>query len=622
MARIYQPPKLKRASEFLTNKKVKNSTPEQYYEVTSQKLELYDPDSAYKGSQREKQEKASEKRMSLPKINLREIQENSYYGDDTDFLSPKETSERNKEYHVDAGYQEKEKKGGLKLPSFISTSQEGKPKATLGVAKTPQLQKASLQANGKTIYNQNQARTNMSGNQIMTDADIKGQKKPEKGITGGEALKSVGRSLKDLPRNLVSGALNALETGSELITFGGQSNEYKARTKEDWAKQGTPFKTYEEYLKHIDKLNNDQSKFQEDVAKVGSEVTDDTTLWEKMVKGAAQSLPVSFMTAGLGGAGAGIVSGLVANPVVIEGVRTMPLFASGTHSGLKTADEMGLTGGKKYSYAVISGLLEAGTERLSSLGLEGKLLGRKTSGGVGGTQEFLRAIFEEAGSEMLNEVGQQVLTGAYTDFESFEMDFENILVAGGSAALMGGFGAVGELSNGTKYKTVGTEDNMVIVETQDGRRERLSPEIVMRHQLAMNRQAYKSDAKLRADAELQELASQMETETKTDATIPTQEPTRSQEAFEPETEVSTPKEVKPLTEPLNEVETVSAERSVNSIEKLNVNNIGVDAKRFQFKESTDTTTGASNSLKGTDNFNPNRRCGDRMERQQGQGLDY
>ena len=47
---IAKPPKLKNASDFMTKKKVKNSTTEEYYEVTSQKLGLYDLDIPYSGS--------------------------------------------------------------------------------------------------------------------------------------------------------------------------------------------------------------------------------------------------------------------------------------------------------------------------------------------------------------------------------------------------------------------------------------------------------------------------------------------------------------------------------------------------------------------------------------------
>ena len=500
---IYKPPKLKNAKEFLTDKKVNRSSPEEYYEVTSQKFSLYDPDTAYSGSQRAKQEKESEKRSLLPKVNLQELRDNSI-NQFTEYLPQEEVSRLNRIAHQ--GEQPKQS-----FMEKLTSNVTDENRATLGVKKKPTAprinsQVATLAGKQPEQYSQQQS---ADGDRFQSDGNIKGQvANTEKQKTD---IGAVGRSLRDLPRNLASGALNALEQGSELLTFGMQSNEIKPRTRESWEKMNQTNtnpnkpKTYEEYLASIDKMNQDTKDFQNKVASVGSEVTSDTTLFEKMVKGAAQSLPSSLMAAAMGGGLAGVAGAFVSNPIVVETIRTTPLFASGTHSGLKTAEELGLTGAKKYSYAVLSGLLEAGTERLSSLGLEGKLLGKKTSGGVGGTKEFLRAIFEESGSEMLNEVEQQLLTGQYTNYEDFELDFENIIVAGGSAALMGGFGAVGELSNGLKYRTVGTVDNQVIIETEDGRRENVNPEIVMRHQLANGRTARMAQEMLKADTEIQEL---------------------------------------------------------------------------------------------------------------------
>lgn len=601
---IYKPPKLKNAKEFLTNKKVNRSSPEEYYEVTSQKFSLYDPDTAYSGSQRAKQEKESERRLSLPKVNLQELRDNSI-NQFVEYLPQEEVSRLNRIAH--RGEQPKQS-----LMERLTSNVTDENRATLGVQKKPTAprinsQVATLAGKQPEQYSQQQS---AEGDRFQSDGNIKGQ------VVNTEKQKTdigaVGRSLRDLPRNLASGALNALEQGSELLTFGMQSNDIKPRTRESWEKMNQTNtnpnkpKTYEEYLASIDKMNQDTKDFQEKVASVGSEVTSDTTLFEKMVKGAAQSLPSSLMTAAMGGGLAGVAGAFVSNPIVVETIRTTPLFASGTHSGLKTAEELGLTGAKKYSHAVLSGLLEAGTERLSSLGLEGKLLGKKTAGGVGGTKEFLRAIFEESGSEMLNEVGQQLLTGQYTNYEDFELDFENIIVAGGSAALMGGFGAVGELSNGLKYRTVGTVDNQVIIETEDGRRENVNPEIVMRHQLANGRTARMAQEMLKADTEIQELAKTFGEQEQTTDTMPVEDTTMPQEAFEVETEPSMPNEEKPLTEPLNEQkeELVAKERGSN-IENLKVNDIGVDAKRFQFKESTDSSTGAGTSLQGTDTFNPN-----------------
>ena len=547
---IYKPPKLKNASEFLTNKKVNRSSPEEYYEVTSRKFSLYDPDTAYSGSQRAKQEKEAEKRSLLPKVNIQELRDNSI-NQFTEYLPQEEVSRLNRIAH-----QKDQPKQSLieKLTSNVTDEN----RATLGVQKRPSAPRINSQVATLAGKQPEQYSKQLSaeGDRFLSDGNIKGQvanTEPKKTDIG-----ALGRSLRDLPRNLASGALNALEQGSELLTFGMQSNDIKPRTRESWEKMNQTNtnpnkpKTYEEYLASIDKMNQDTKDFQEKVASVGSEVTSDTTLFEKMVKGAAQSLPSSLLTASMGGGLAGMAGAFVSNPIVVETIRTSPLFASGTHSGLKTAEELGFTGAKKYSYAILSGLLEAGTERLSSLGLEGKLLGKKTSGGVGGTKEFLRAIFEESGSEMLNEVGQQLLTGQYTNYEDFELDFENIIVAGGSAALMGGFGAVGELANGLKYKTVGTEDNMVIIETEDGRREKVNPEIVMRHQLANGRTARKAQELLKADAEIQDLAKNFTVTEEVSSTMPLEDTTTSQEQFNAETEPSMPIEEKPLTEPLNE----------------------------------------------------------------------
>lgn len=616
---IYKPPKLKNAKEFLTDKKVNRSSPEEYYEVTSQKFSLYDPDTAYSGSQRAKQEKESEKRLSLPKVNLQELRDNSI-NQFTEYLPREEVSRLNRIAHQ--GEQPKKS-----LIERLTSNVTDENRATLGVQKKPSAprvnsQVATLAGKQPEQYSQQQS---AEGDRFQSDGNITGQvastepKKESEPIDWENQLRGAGRSLIDLPRNIGAAAVNTYDNLRKSGILPGGAQKQKVLTEEEFNNSNALTKkgygTYENYLKLVGGLNESpqfaSSEKTDKVVeglqeKLPSKVDSDTTLWEKMVRGAATSWLPSMASASLGGGLAGMAGQFSSNPIIIEAMRTAPLFTSGTDSGLKTAEELGLTGAKKYSYAVLSGLLEAGTERLSSLGLEGKLLGKKTSGGVGGTKEFLRAIFEESGSEMLNEVGQQLLTGQYTNYEDFELDFENIIVAGGSAALMGGFGAVGELSNGMKYRTVGTVDNQVIIETEDGRRENVNPEIVMRHQLANGRTARMAQEMLKADTEIQELAKTFVEQEQIAATIPVEDTTTPQEQFEVETELSMPVEERPLTEPLNEQkeESVAKERGSN-IENLKVNDIGVDAKRFQFKESTDSNTGAGTSLQGTDTFNPN-----------------
>ena len=574
---IYKPPKLKNAKEFLTNKKVNRSSPEEYYEVTSQKFSLYDPDTAYSGSQRAKQEKESERRLSLPKVNIQEIRDNSL-NQYAEYLPQEEVSRLNRIAHQ--GEQPKQ--------SFIeklTSNVTDENRATLGVKKKPTAprinsQVATLAGKQPEQYSQQQS---ADGDRFLSDGNIKGQvanveqKKESEPINWENQLKGVGRSLVDLPRNIGAAAVNTYDNLRKSGILPGGAQKQKVLTEEEFNNSNALTKkgygTYENYLKLVGGLNESpqfaSSEKTDKVVeglqeKLPSKVDSDTTLWEKMVRGAATSWLPSMASASLGGGLAGMAGQFSSNPIIIEAMRTAPLFTSGTDSGLKTAEELGLTGAKKYSYAVLSGLLEAGTERLSSLGLEGKLLGKKTSGGVGGTREFLRAIFEESGSEMLNEVGQQLLTGQYTSYEDFELDFENIIVAGGSAALMGGFGAVGELSNGLKYRTVGTVDNQVIIETEDGRRENVNPEIVMRHQLANGRTARRAQEMLKADTEIQELAKNFTETEEVSSTMPIEDTTAPQEALEVKTEPSMPIEEKPLTEPLNDAGTVS----VNEIDKV------------------------------------------------------
>ena len=562
---IYKPPKLKNASEFLTNKKVNRSSPEEYYEVTSQKFSLYDPDTAYSGSQRAKQEKEAEKRSLLPKVNLQELRDNSI-NQFAEYLPQEEVSRLNKIAH-----QKDEPKQSLMEKLTSNVTEENR--ATLGIQKKPSAprinsQVATLAGKQPEQYSQQQS---AEGDRFLSDGNIKGQvasteqKKESEPIDWENQLRGVGRSLVDLPRNIGAAAVNTYDNLRKSGILPGGAQKQKVLTEEEFNNSNALTKkgygTYENYLKLVGGLNESpqfaSSEKTDKVVgglqeKLPSKVDSDTTLWEKMVRGAATSWLPSMASASLGGGLAGMAGQFSSNPIIIEAMRTAPLFTSGTDSGLKTAEELGLTGAKKYSYAVLSGLLEAGTERLSSLGLEGKLLGKKTSGGVGGTKEFLRAIFEESGSEMLNEVGQQLLTGQYTNYEDFELDFENIIVAGGSAALMGGFGAAGELSNGLKYRTVGTVDNQVIIETEDGRRENVNPEIVMRHQLANGRTARRAQELLKADAEIQDLAKNFTATEEVSNTIPLEDATTPQEALEVKTEPSMPIKEKPLTEPLNE----------------------------------------------------------------------
>lgn len=553
---IAKPPKLKNASDFMTKKKVKTSTPEEYYEVTSQKLGLYDLDTPYAGSPNARRAKEAEKRSKLPKVNLQELRDNSI-NQFTEYLPQEEVSRLNRIAHQ--GEQPKQS-----LMEKLTSNVTDENRATLGVQKKPTAprvnsQVATLAGKQPEQYSQQQS---AEGDRFLSDGNIKGQvANTEKQKTD---IGAVGRSLRDLPRNIGAAAVNTYDNLRKSGILPGGAEKQKVMTEEEFGNSNAITKkgygTYENYLKLVSGLNESpQMASSEKIDKVveglqeklPSKVDDDTTLWEKMVRGAATSWLPSMASASLGGGLAGMAGQFSSNPIIIEAMRTAPLFTSGTDSGLKTAEELGLTGAKKYSYAVLSGLLEAGTERLSSLGLEGKLLGKKTSGGVGGTKEFLRAIFEESGSEMLNEVGQQLLTGQYTNYEDFELDFENIIVAGGSAALMGGFGAVGELSNGLKYRTVGTVDNQVIIETEDGRRENVNPEIVMRHQLANGRTARMAQEMLKADTEIQELAKSFEEQEQTTDTMPLEDTTTPQEAFEVETEPSMPIEEKPLTEPLN-----------------------------------------------------------------------
>lgn len=619
---IVKPPKLKNASDFMTKKKVKTSTPEEYYEVTSQKLGLYDLDTPYAGSPNARRAKEAEKKISLPRVTLQEIRDMSE-NQDIEYVSQEEVGKRNRLAH-----QKEQPKQSLMERLTSNVTDENR--ATLGVQKKPSAprinsQVATLAGKQPEQYSQQQS---AEGDRFLSDGNIEGQvASTEKQKTD---IGAVGRSLRDLPRNIGAAAVNTYDNLRKSGILPGGAEKQKVMTEEEFRNSNAITKkgygTYENYLKLVSGLNESPQMVSSEKIdrvvdglqeKLPSKVDNDTTLWEKMVRGAAISWLPSMASASLGGGLAGMAGQFSSNPIIIEAMRTAPLFTSGTDSGLKTAEELGLTGAKKYSYAVLSGLLEAGTERLSSLGLEGKLLGKKTSGGVGGTKEFLRAIFEESGSEMLNEVGQQLLTGQYTNYEDFELDFENIIVAGGSAALMGGFGAVGELSNGLKYRTVGTVDNQVIIETEDGRRENVNPEIVMRHQLANGRTARMAQEILKADTEIQELAKNFGEQEQTTNAMPVEDTTTPQEASEVETEPSMPIEEKPLTEPLNEVEVEKvseeveveelrdiARRSATNIESLNVPDIGVDPKRFQFKSGLDEKTGAGSELDGTDTFNP------------------
>ena len=61
-----------------------------------------------------------------------------------------------------------------------------------------------------------------------------------------------------------------------------------------------------------------------------------------MVKGAAQSAPGSFIGFGLGGQAAGAISMMTSNPIIVESVRTLPMFSTATVEGLKQAEEMGI----------------------------------------------------------------------------------------------------------------------------------------------------------------------------------------------------------------------------------------------------------------------------------------
>lgn len=549
---IAKPPKLKNASDFMTKKKVKNSTPEEYYEVTSQKLGLYDLDTPYSGSPNARRAKEAEKRAKLPKINLQELRDNSGI-EYREFLPREEVSRQNIIAHK--GEQPKTPL----VQRLLKDNATDETRATLGVQKKPSAprinsQVATLAGKQPEQYSQ---QISAEGGRYLSDGDIKGQvaDKAEKKTDIG----AVGRSLRDLPRNLASGLVNTYDNLRKSGILG-SPQQREILSEEDFNKSplSKAHGSYENYLKAMNQYNEfaGEDKLGQKIEKLQqtlpSEVNDDTTLWEKMVRSAAGSWLPSMASAGMGGALAGVAGQFVSNPITLEVVRTMPLFASGMDSGLQSAEELGFEGAKKYSYAVISGLLEAGTERLSSLGLEGKLLGMKTSGGVGGTREFLRAIFEEAGSEALNEVGQQLLTGQYTNYEDFEMDMESVLIAAGSAALMGGFGATGELINGIKYRTVGTVDNKVIIETEDGRRESVSPEVVMKHQLNTNKEARKTQEILKADAEIQELSKTFTAKEETSTTMPVENATTPQERFEVETEPNTQIQEKAVTEPLNE----------------------------------------------------------------------
>lgn len=525
----------------------------------------------------EKKQEAREKAAKLPKLDMEAIRNKSgNYDPEAGYRTKTEISESNKQAHIDAGLQEPEKKEkSVRFPFLNSASQDGKPRATLGTAGKPEPQRASLQAGGKTVYNQNQAVTNTQGNQLMTDGNMKSNTPREKDNDirfRKDRAESLVRGIKDIPRNLGAGVVQALDTGAEFFTGGQHNNSYKARTREDWEKANTPFKTYDEYLANIDKLNEGVAEQKGTVERIASKVTEETTFVEKAIRGAALNLPSSFLTAGLGGLGAGVAQGLTKNKIIIEGARNLPLFSSGLNGGLETADQIGLTGAKKYSYGIASGIIETATERMSMLGFEGQLMGKATKGAVGGFGETLRGLIEEPLTEGLNSVAQQVLTGAYTSMEDFELDMEEIQLSMASAFIMSGVNVSGTFRNGMKYKTIGMEDGMVLVETQDGRVEPMSPEIVAKHQFEMTRPEYEEVKKAYRKqnmAEMFEQYSNDEVETNNEATIPTQEPTRSQETVEPETKVSTLKEVKPVTEPLNEAETVRTNKDfVDVAEKI------------------------------------------------------
>lgn len=166
---IAKPPKLKNASDFMTKKKVKNSTPEEYYEVTSQKLGLYDLDTPYSGSPNARREKETEKRSLLPKVSLQEIRDMSE-NQDLEYLSQEEVGERNRLAH-----QKDQPKQSLmeKLTSNVTDEN----RATLGAQKKPSAprinsQVATLAGKQPEQYSQQQS---AEGDRFLSDGNIKGQ---------------------------------------------------------------------------------------------------------------------------------------------------------------------------------------------------------------------------------------------------------------------------------------------------------------------------------------------------------------------------------------------------------------------------------------------------------------
>ncbi|NCC80451.1 MAG: hypothetical protein EOM07_12715, partial [Clostridia bacterium] len=291
---VYKPPKLKRASEFLTDKKVKTSTPEKYYEVTSQKLGLYDLDTAYKGSIREEQEeKAAKRKVSMP--SLSRIREESYnYDPNTEYLSQEEVGERNRAVHNREVKNDGDKKGFLE--GLFSDNATDETRATLGTKKkiaVPRAtsQKATLSGRQPERYSQQE-----TDGRYMSDGDIRNQnpKQEDNSIRfRKDRAEALLQGIKDVPRNLGAGVIQALDTGAELLTGGQHNNAYKPRTEEDWKKASTPFKTYDEYLAHIDKLNEGVAEQKDTVNRIASPVTEETTFVEKAIRGAALNLPSS-----------------------------------------------------------------------------------------------------------------------------------------------------------------------------------------------------------------------------------------------------------------------------------------------------------------------------------------
>ena len=120
---------------------------------------------------------------------------------------------------------------------------------------------------------------------------------------------------------------------------------------------------------------------------------------------------------------------------------------------------------------------------------------------------------------------------------------------------MGGFGTTGQLVNGIKYQVVGTQDNKVIVETQDGRTELVDPSILARHKLEATRADYDLKRKVAADKNVQKITQeyikQLEQEKKA-TTDTVEKPTVAQEEFKVKTKPIAPKQKETVTEPVNE----------------------------------------------------------------------